>query len=53
MGLKELHEFEDKMRQLREGKPDWEPDKRPDPWSAHRAKKKDTDQKKKMDKRIM
>jgi hypothetical protein len=51
MGLKDLHDFEEKMRNLIEGKPDWETDKRPDPWSAHRAKQKDKDQEKKIVKR--
>ena len=53
MGLKQLYEFAEKMRKLREGKPEFYIDKRPDAWSAHRAKQKDKRSNRKPDKRIM
>ena len=42
MGLKQLYEATEKMKALREGKPEIPVDTRKDPWSAHRQKKDDT-----------
>jgi hypothetical protein len=54
MSLKQLYEFAEKMKKLREGKPEWPVDTRPDPWSAHRQKKDNVRMDKNpVDKRIM
>jgi hypothetical protein len=42
MSLKQLYESTEKMKAVREGKPEIPVDTRKDPWSAHRQKKDDT-----------